>query len=243
MAFSFGAPAATPAPATSTSLFGGFGTQPAAQNPSAPAATGTSLFGSVAPTNTGTGAGLFGSSAANTGTGTGASLFGNTANNATAGTSLFGGLGNQQPQQQQQQQQGQGQQQGQPGTFGAGTGTGTGSLFGNSNAQSSSLFSQPSQQQQQPSTTSSLFGQPQQQQQQQTLGTSLLNTTNNTLGTSLFGTASTQQSTARAPPVTRSKRTLQERLQIAAQGVIPSQEGYKLRVSPPLPHSQRPQGP
>lgn len=246
MAFSFGAPAATPAPAasTSTSLFGGFNStaqQPSSQAAApatggfnlfgskpattAPAAGTTSLFGgasttpAAAPSASGTGTGLFGSTTTGTGTAgtTGTtSLFGNTNNNSTTGTSLFAGF-NQQPGQQQQN----GQQQ--PGQATSTVGTGTGSLFGNNNNQAStSLFGQPAQ-----TTQSSLFGNNNQQQTQpqQTLGT------NNNIGSSLFGNASTQQ--PRAQPTTRSKRTLQERLQLAAQGIIPSQDGFKLRVRTP----------
>ncbi|GHJ88806.1 hypothetical protein NliqN6_5208 [Naganishia liquefaciens] len=249
MAFSFGAPAATTAaPAASTSLFGGFNST--AQQPStqaaAPATGGFSLFGNkpattapatettslfggasstpaAAPVASGTGTGLFGNTTTGTGT-TGTtgttgstSLFGSTTNNTTTGTSLFGGL-NQQPSQQNGQQQ--------PGQTTSTFGTGTGSLFGNTNNQAStSLFGQPAQPAQ-----SSLFGnnnqqqiqQQQQQQQQQPLGA------NNNLGSSLFGNASVQQ--PRAQPATRSKRTLQERLQLAAQGIIPSQDGFKLRA-------------
>lgn len=191
MAFSFGAPASTPAP---TSLFGGFQNAQPATTTAAPTTT-PSLFGSTGTpaAGTGTGGGLFGASSNTTGN-AGTGMFGN----ANAAGSLFGQQ--QQQQQQQQPQQQPQQQQQQPSNA-------TGSLFGNTNT-NTSLFPQPTQQ---PTT---LFTQ-----QPSLLG-------NN----SVFGNAPQQQQR-----VTRSKKTLQERLQVVAQGVIPSQEGYKLRVRLPPP--------
>jgi hypothetical protein len=123
--------------------------------------------------------------------------------NGNAAGSLFGQQSQQQQQQQQPQQQQPQQQQQQQQQ--QPSFNSTGSLFGNTNT-NTLLFPQPTQQ---PTT---LFTQ-----QPSLLG-------NN----SVFGNAPQQQQR-----VTRSKKTLQERLQVVAQGVIPSQEGYKLRVRPP----------
>jgi hypothetical protein len=200
---------------TTTSLFGNAGLQNAAP---AAGTTGTSLFGG------------FGGNQQQQqqqqqpGQAPGAApSFGGLGAGTTGSTSLFGA------------NNGGGQNM---------TGAGTTSLFGQP--------AQQQQQQQQPSSglNTSLFGNNQSQQQplQNGLGSSLLNTstfgnnpnnnnnTNNTgMGSSLFGNGSMLGGNAvnggAAANVAGRKRTLQERLQLAAQGVIKGQDGYKLRVS------------
>jgi hypothetical protein len=202
MAFSFGT--TTTQPAASGSFSFGNTTQ---QN-NQPAATGGSLFGSTnnASTNQPAGGSLFGSKPAAP---LGGSLFGAPQASTQPSTSLFG----QTPAQQNQPQ---------PSTGLFGSTLGTNNVQGQN--QTGSLFGIQSQsQQQQP--------QQQQQQQQQSLQQSTLNSS--TLG--IFGPSSNQQRGSLFASVSGSavpkKKTLQERLQKVAFGVIdPAQS--ELRVSP-----------
>ncbi|KAG7579966.1 hypothetical protein FFLO_00174 [Filobasidium floriforme] len=190
MAFSFGGAPAQPA-ASSSFSFGGASTQ----NNQSATGTGTSLFGNNNTSTLGqsTGGGLFGAKPAATTGATGGGLFGSSQQPAQpASSSLFGAPAAQQNQQPQQS----------GGLFGSTLGNNSTSLFG----------PQQQQQQQQP--------QQQQQQQQQPLQQSTLNSS--TLG--ILGPSQNQNRSSLFASVSGSsvpkKRTLQERLQKIASGVI-----------------------